>query len=337
MKDLRFFDAFQTLPRTGNTRQIAIYDGALLKSYRIPGFKTWLSQFDLLLTVQSGEALKSTKELERIGKKLLNTKTAWPRNQTEIVAIGGGSIGDFAGFFASIFQRGVALSHVPTTWLAAIDSAHGGKTALNLAGVKNVIGTFYPAKSTYLFFPFFMGSTPQRLREGCGEAAKMALLSPQLWKRARGPWDPISLWHLLPTLIHQKLKIVAQDPFDKSGKRAVLNLGHTSGHALESYFKIPHGEAVGMGLYFANWVSFCEGWISPKVYFEINNGLKERWDLIEADTFPPRNSLRKLILRDKKVASNTEITFVGLSGIGRPKVVKLSIEKLLDYAESYCS
>lgn len=199
------------------------------------------------LFVKSGENLKELSSYSKLLKQVaeLEEKTG-PIDG--IIAAGGGSVGDAVAFLASTYRRGIRLIHIPTTYLAAIDSAFGGKTALNFGGAKNQLGTFYPAEMVYLIRSVFP-QDKKYLDQGFAEIFKMALLDKTLWKKLqRSKADIRSFWKLAPLAISLKLKIVARDPYEKTGERKLLNLGHTFGHAIEKISNISHGSAVALGI-----------------------------------------------------------------------------------------
>lgn len=194
--------------------------------------------------VTAGEALKSTRALERIAPKLL----ALPRGGT-LVAVGGGTVGDFATVAAHLVKRGVELVQVPTTLLAAVDSSVGGKGALNVGAVKNALGVFHYAAKTLLCAEFFETLSAAQHREGIAEALKMAVcLDAGVWKKwsRRAP----STLELVKTARRLKQQVCAVDPYEQTGRRSVLNFGHTFGHVIEglSGFRVRHGEAVALGM-----------------------------------------------------------------------------------------
>jgi len=335
---------FKTFPALSSHSglRVAFYDSKLPQL--VPGFSKWLRAFDFAVELPAGESLKSTRELERVVGQLFSSGHSFSRDGTQFFAIGGGSVGDFVGFLASTFLRGVELLQVPTTWLSAMDSAHGGKTALNVAGTKNVLGTFYPASEVWLIEPFFKHQSGARVNEALGEAAKMALLDTRVARAAQSlhasesEWTLAELWKLLPSIIEAKMRVVNRDPFEKRGDRRVLNLGHTLGHVLESRFKIPHGLAVGYGLHFALWVSWCEGVLPAKKFFELERSLSRDWGLdIEAPRKLKlsREDARRLLLRDKKVLSAGSLQFIAIRGVGRPVQLPLKVDLLLDALEEF--
>jgi 3-dehydroquinate synthase len=180
-----------------------------------------------------------------------------------VVALGGGVVGDTAGFAASVFHRGVAVVQVPTTLLAMVDSAIGGKTAVNLPEGKNLVGAFHQPIGVVADTET-LGTLPEReLRCGLGEVVKYALLMDPvadptgivelLRLRAADVLgrDPAVLADLVARCVAIKADVVARDPEERTGVRASLNLGHTLAHALELTTGLTHGEAVAVGLVFA--------------------------------------------------------------------------------------
>lgn len=211
-----------------------------------------------IIYVEAGEKLKSLARVEELAAEVLDIRSTRPLT---LVAVGGGSVGDAIGFLASILWRGVGLWHVPTTLLAMVDSAHGGKTAVNLGGRKNQLGTFYPAQKVILC-ESILRHLPLALREeGLVELLKA------LWLGAPGAlhhfddssnYAPIligdvrdhrPIWQdLLEQSIAVKAEVVAKDPRETGGLRRILNLGHTAGHGLEALYGLPHGRAIAWGM-----------------------------------------------------------------------------------------
>jgi shikimate kinase/3-dehydroquinate synthase len=167
-----------------------------------------------------------------------------------VVALGGGVVGDLAGFCAATYQRGVRWIGVPTTLVAQVDSAYGGKTGVDLSEAKNYVGAYHQP-SAVLVDPDALASLPQaELAAGYAEVVKTALIAGgELWRRVSSGAEPADP-DIILDCARIKLRIVAADERD-AGVRQVLNLGHTVGHAIESvtgYARYRHGEAVGLGL-----------------------------------------------------------------------------------------
>lgn len=315
---------------------LVIFDRKLLS--KVSQFKKWLGNFDYSYGVEGGEKIKSVKELPLHLEKILKIASGMSRELT-VVVVGGGSIGDFGGFIASVLKRGVRLIHIPSTWLSAIDSAHGGKTALNVENTKNQIGTFYPAEIIFVVQEILISQPVQRQIEALGEIIKMGLLNskikPNYWQKFFSSKKlTFNEFRNLKKIISAKYEIVKKDPFERKGQRKLLNLGHTIGHGLESQLKLSHGEAVGQGLIFA-----CE-WSRQLGYLDDVNFSK-----IQKNWFAPfglkrfsvkgisRSDLEKQLGRDKKRTPGNKIDFVFIKGIGKPILRKISIAECCQEAE----
>jgi shikimate kinase/3-dehydroquinate synthase len=202
------------------------------------------------IEVQPGEASKDVEKLEEV---LEGFAEAGMTRRDHVVALGGGVVGDLAGFCAHVYQRGVPVVQVPTTLVAQVDSAYGGKTAVNLPQGKNYAGAYH-LPAAVLADTSTLASLPGReLAAGFVEALKTGLLAGgALWERVRAvdSLDPADLDDVVFACARYKCEIVAADERD-SGLREVLNLGHTVGHAIEAvqgYEGLRHGEAIGLGL-----------------------------------------------------------------------------------------
>jgi shikimate kinase/3-dehydroquinate synthase len=167
-----------------------------------------------------------------------------------VVAFGGGVVGDLAGFCAAVYQRGIGVVQVPTTLVAQVDSAYGGKTGVDLPEGKNYAGAFHQPAAV-LVDPSTLSTLPaEELAAGWAEVIKTALIAGgDLWKRVRDGDTAVDR-DLVLACAQTKLSVVADDERD-AGRRQILNLGHTVGHAIETatgYARYRHGEAVGLGL-----------------------------------------------------------------------------------------
>jgi 3-dehydroquinate synthase len=207
------------------------------------------------ILVPEGEAAKDWTQLHLL---LAALSDAGVTRSTPIVAIGGGSVGDLAGLAAALFKRGCPVIHIPTTLLAQADSAVGGKTAIDAFGQKNLIGTFHQPALVIADPTLLDTLDPRQLRSGYAEVAKYGLIDDPAffaWCEANGrgllAGHPDLRHHAITTAIRAKARIISGDVEDRSGKRALLNLGHSFGHAIESEAglgNILHGEAVALGL-----------------------------------------------------------------------------------------
>lgn len=205
------------------------------------------------LPIRGGERAKRLRSLERIHEWLA---AAGAERSDPLVAVGGGTVGDLAGLVAATYARGVPFVAVPTTWLAQLDAAIGGKVAVDLAAGKNLVGAFWPAWAVLADVAALRTLPRARLRDGLAEAAKAGIIGdPVLWRLVaerghdalRG--DEAVRHAITERAVRLKLGVVRRDPFER-GERRVLNLGHTIGHALEAAagYRLPHGDAVALGM-----------------------------------------------------------------------------------------
>ncbi|HEY4452466.1 MAG TPA: bifunctional shikimate kinase/3-dehydroquinate synthase [Solirubrobacteraceae bacterium] len=205
-----------------------------------------LGELAASIAIEPGEQHKTLASAERVWRALLE---AGMTRADHVVALGGGVVGDLAGFCAATYQRGVPVLHVPTTLVAQVDSAYGGKTGVDLPAAKNYVGAYHQPAAV-IVDPELLASLPAaELAAGWVEVLKTALIAGgALWRHieAGGEIDEDTILACART----KLAIVAADERD-DGRRQVLNLGHTVGHAIETvtgYSRYRHGEAVGLGL-----------------------------------------------------------------------------------------
>ena len=218
---------------------LIVTDDKISELYGIRGDNVYL--------LPQGEAAKSFDNVERLCTWFLDKRLT---RSGSVVAIGGGSIGDAVGFAASVYKRGVCLTHVPTTLLAQIDSSIGGKTALDLNGVKNAVGTFYNA-DTVIDVDFLKTLDDVQMLSGNGELLKYRMLSKDVDAVYHGEiTEPV-----IKACVDYKQSLCSVDPFDHNERRK-LNFGHTIGHAMELTYAIPHGHAVANGIYYETLLAY---------------------------------------------------------------------------------
>ena len=259
------------------------------------------------LKVPTGERSKSLAEAERLMRALA---AAGMQRSDTIVALGGGVAGDLAGFCAATYQRGVAVVHVPTTVVAQVDSAYGGKTGVDIPEGKNYVGAFHQPAAV-ITDPRTLGTLPpDELDAGFAEVLKTALLAGNgLWRDVRAmpglrealESDMELVTRVIFQCVRHKLDVVAEDERE-GGLRASLNLGHTFAHALESatgYERYRHGEAVALGLRVALRLSERFAGLDPAVGGEVQE-LIERHGLPLSFEGPPTDVLIEHADRDKK-------------------------------------
>jgi len=321
--ELKFSKKFPSPSGLEPQRSLFIFDDILLTK---PHFKAWIAKFPFQYPVSSGEKLKDLVTFPIHIEKILSIFENVPERPLQIVCIGGGSVGDFAGFAASVVKRGVDLIQIPSTWLAAIDSAHGGKNALNVGKIKNQIGTFYFPQKIYLVQELLNTQPEERTQEALGEALKISLIQGKsLWKKylETKKWNSETLWKFLPDLIEGKYQVVKKDPFEKKGHRHILNFGHTLGHVLEAELGTAHGHAVLQGLRFS------------LVWGQERKILKDQSLLFLPGLPEIQTSLKKLkdparhLSQDKKRVSGKKIRFVFLKSPGKTVVQSVTVPEIL--------
>lgn len=299
---------------------------------RIQSKVSVLKSKGIFYPVQAGEKLKTLDSLSKHISKILKLTAGESRSKITIIAIGGGSVGDFSGFVASILKRGVRLIHVPSTWLSAIDSSHGGKTALNVEKVKNQIGSFYSAETTYLVKELLIHQPPERAQEAAGELIKIAMIKGGTFGKqilAVEKLDPETIWKFLPLAIKAKLDVVKRDPFETKGVRQVLNLGHTLGHVYETTQGLPHGLAVGIGLRFALFYSLEKGYLSQKKYDSILCSPVFSASQFKMVQLLSQRDVKKNLLLDKKALGSGKVSFIFISDMGKVFAQPVDIDELV--------
>jgi 3-dehydroquinate synthase len=265
--------------------------------------------------IPSGENSKSFIVAEKLCE-------AMARNRVDrsglIVALGGGVVGDLAGFVASIYARGIPYIQVATTVMAQVDSAVGGKTAINLQAGKNLVGSFYQP-SLVLADTETLETLPPRVRnEGFAEVIKYGVIEQPDLLDTVARLSLADLDSLIADCVSIKARIVAKDERERSGQRALLNFGHTIGHGIEAvagYGTMLHGEAISLGMRAALWLSTQKAGFPRSEYIRIVSLLEK----LGLPTVLPSHFLTEAIVEkasiDKKFVGG-EIRFVLASGLG---------------------
>ena len=269
-----------------------------------------------------GERHKNSETLSKIYSQLLEEN--FSRNST-IIALGGGVIGDMSGFVAATYQRGIDLVQVPTSLLACVDSSVGGKTGINHPLGKNMIGAFYQPQAVLIEMNMLSTLSDNEYKAGLAEVIKYGCIIDRdffCWLEANieklMERDSDALSYSIQRSCELKVQVVAEDEKETSGVRALLNLGHTFGHAIEAvqkYQGLKHGEAVAVGILIASALSKALGMISAEDVERIKC-------LIEKVGLPmtiPRDVTRELfwqaMRRDKK-NDQGQVKFILLKGLG---------------------
>lgn len=279
--------------------------------------------------VPAGEESKSFASLEQL---MNEWSIAGLHRNDLVIALGGGVVGDLAGFAASVYLRGIPFVQVPTTLLAAVDSSVGGKTAIDIAAGKNLVGAFYQPLAVYCDVDLIQTMEDTRFADGVAESIKYGVLGqPDLFERlSQVPLTSTAtdLDHIVTQCVHHKNRVVSDDEFEK-GSRALLNLGHTFAHAIEhlSNFEVTHGHAVAIGLAMMARAASKKGWCTLDVATAIETALLNNHLPISCDYDP--EEMCDICRRDKKAASDT-ITIVVPLAIGHCELKKVSYDTLLE-------
>jgi len=255
-----------------------------------------------------------------------------------LLALGGGVVGDLGGFVAATYMRGIPFIQIPTTLLAMIDSAIGGKTAVNLAAGKNLVGAIYQPK-TVLVDPDFLQTLPRRnVISSLAEAIKYGFIRDKsIFDTMNERFDDLVglndndlLSEIIAKSCRIKAQIVSNDQFE-SGERRLLNYGHTIGHAFETiqdYGGLYHGEAVLYGMKCANFISHKKGLLSD-VDFAAAQAILQRFELPELGEVEPEEVL-KVVAHDKKNI-NGKLNFILIDRIGNGLVnTEVTTEDIID-------
>ncbi len=277
-----------------------------------------------LIAIPDGEGSKSRTMKAKIEDEMLDM--ACDRD-TLIIALGGGVVGDLAGFVASTYMRGIPFIQIPTTLLAMVDSSIGGKTAINVKHGKNLIGTFWKAKDIYLDVHYLRSLPKEHIVNGLVEAVKMFLTHDrESFSYVEEKLDAIlakdedALTYLIEKARSIKFKVVKQDEREEN-QRILLNFGHTVGHGLEklSNYKIMHGKAVGFGILFESKISQIEGSLQEDAFQRVYRFMMRLGININEIDYN-EEEIWKAMLNDKKNRCG-ELMYVVLDSIGKASYV----------------
>ena len=301
--------------------------------------RAWLPSLGLdpatpVIAIEPGEASKSFANYQRICEQLV--AAGLDRGST-ILALGGGVVGDLAGFCAATLYRGIAVIQIPTTIVAMTDSAIGGKTAVDLPAGKNLVGAFWQPKLVACALDTLITLPPRERRAGFGELWKYGLLDgPDLWSAvvtcagwAAGPAStppPPELRTVIDRSIAFKAAIVGRDEHERSGHRALLNLGHTVGHAIEAATGMLHGEAVGLGLVAACRVSAAVLGTRRDLEHEVIAALRASGLPGDLDPYLTDDILARVQVDKKRIGAN--LRFITIREVGACEPTDLAVAEL---------
>jgi 3-dehydroquinate synthase len=291
-----------------------------------------------LIEIESGEANKNLQTCQFIWNYLLEN---FANRNSLLINLGGGVITDMGAFCASTFKRGIDFINIPTSLLAMVDASIGGKTGVDFNGQKNMIGLFSEAKEVFIDALFLETLEDRQLLSGFAEVLKHGLIQDEKYFNycIESFQNKTIDWKLvIEKSIEIKSSVVSQDPTEK-GLRKVLNYGHTSGHAFESYsllhHKNPllHGEAVILGILFSLKISEFYDLLSTQTIATIIEKLLNNYNFNTLESFD-LEEVKSFCLNDKKKLSN-KLNFIVLSSIGVAKydfiVSEIAFEKAYDF------
>ena len=288
-------------------------------------YKLYANQLNLpkdeVFILKDGECEKNINNYQKILKQAISIGLT---RKDVIIAIGGGVVGDIAGFVAATYMRGIDFIQVPTTLLAAVDSSVGGKTAIDLDCGKNIIGAFYQPKAVYININFINTLDNRQFMSGMAEVIKYSFIenncgyeSPlylfELLTLAKDKIidrEPVSIAKIIEYCLKLKIAVVTQDE-KENGLRKVLNFGHTYGHVLETitkYKKYTHGEAIIFGMYFIIDWAYKNEFITYTNY-KVSIELLEKYGYKRLNKKYSPELIVDIIKKDKKATSN-EILFI---------------------------
>lgn len=284
-----------------------------------------------ICVLPAGERNKNKKSLFRILDEMLAAKL---HRSSCVVALGGGVIGDITGFAASMYMRGTHLVQIPTTLLSQVDSSVGGKTAIDYKNVKNVLGAFYQPERVFCDPRFLKTLPPREIKCGLGEIIKTGVLDGALGEKllsnALRLRDLAYLQEIVSDCIQFKAHIVELDETETAGLRKCLNLGHTTGHALElCYGRRSHGEYVMIGMWLESLIAEREGVASH----EHSQWLRSLVSLVERriPVFKNVSQCVPYALLDKKNQQADQISMYVSASYGEGRELVLPAEKYAEY------
>jgi 3-dehydroquinate synthase len=314
------------LPHIGSGRVVVVTNEIVAPIYLERVQLQFGRQFGSSIVLPDGEATKNLDTIGQIYDHLLQGKYD---RKTTLVALGGGVVGDITGFAAATFQRGVNFLQIPTTLLAQVDSSVGGKTGVNHALGKNMIGSFYQPKCVVADTEVLRSLPEREVRAGLAEVLKYGLINnPEFfaWLAHNSTelleLDNACISEAIKICCEAKANIVAQDE-KEAGIRALLNLGHTFGHAIETasgYGVWLHGETVAMGMVMAADLSKRIGWLSSAEAIQIREVLEKNFGMpVEPPADITVAQYLDLMSSDKK-AERGKLRFILLKAIGEAAI-----------------
>ncbi|MGH7960193.1 MAG: 3-dehydroquinate synthase, partial [Candidatus Binatia bacterium] len=307
-----------------------IYRDRVVETLTAAGFIPWV------IEIPAGEEHKNLAWLAFLYDKLVEGRI---ERRSPLIALGGGVIGDMVGFAAATFQRGLPFIQVPTTLLAQVDASVGGKTAINHPAGKNLIGAFYQPRMVVIDVDTLKTLPRREFLAGLAEVIKYGvILSPDLFTLLEAQlgrllrFDPQLLITVIKTCCQLKALVVEEDETE-GDYRAILNFGHTLGHAVESateYKRFLHGEAVAIGMSFAARLSHQRGLCTAETSERVGHLLKKAGLPVEIPKTLKGEHLLLGIVTDKKIAGG-KVKFVCIEEIGKTCFEYLAAKEIVGY------
>ncbi len=292
------------------------------------------------MILKDGESVKTLRTAEEIFDRMISVPLD---RSTTVIALGGGVVGDIAGFVAACYQRGIPFIQIPTTLLSQVDSSVGGKTAVNHPQGKNMIGAFHQPQRVLIDASTLSTLEPRQFSSGVAEVIKYGMINdPPFFTWLEDNIDLVmnlnenALEYMIEQSCRNKANIVEQDE-KEAGIRALLNLGHTFGHAIETsthYAGWLHGEAIALGMMMAGFMSKIQGEFSGHALARLESLLDRARLPTQPDQSLSARKLKELMMLDKKVRHG-KLRLVLLKGIGQAYITdrydKTALDTTLEY------
>ncbi|MCK9490527.1 MAG: 3-dehydroquinate synthase [Sulfurimonas sp.] len=321
--------SIEALKKNHFDTKVAIVTNPKVAGLHLAYLLSFISAKELfIITISDGEEYKNQESVDTILESLFNHRF---NRKSMLIAFGGGVIGDMTGYAASIYQRGIDFIQIPTTLLSQVDASVGGKTGMNNAYGKNLIGAFHQPKAVFID-PYFLNTlAPREFGAGVAEMVKMAITFDKEFfefLESAELKDKEVLAKAIKKAVQTKASVVAKDE-KEHGLRAALNYGHTFAHVIENetdYKEFLHGEAVAIGMIMANEVSVSLGLMNEDEALRVKRFL-QKYNLPTSYKIKNENSFYEAFFLDKK-SSDESITFILARGIGEVEI-KNDVERSL--------
>jgi 3-dehydroquinate synthase len=303
----------------------SLYGKRCIESFNKKGFQTEYCLFGESETDKSWESLQMVlSDLARFDEP--------GRKRCFVATLGGGVVGDLGGFASAIYKRGISYIQIPTTLLSNVDAGIGGKCAINFCGIKNLVGAFHQPRAVLSDLSLLSTLAKKEILSGMAEIVKYGVISDERFFAYIEDnfekillLEPQSLEYVVSSCYKMKADIVAADEMDTKGIRAILNFGHTIGHAIENILELSHGEAISVGMVAASSIACHLGIFTEEEKDRLENLLKRIGLGTKIKSSSPKKIMETLLC-DKKFAGKTRLVLP--TRIGEVKIVE-GVEELL--------